>query len=40
MSQRCRAVVAREIGKPPTVEDIDVEAPRHGEVTIKLRRVP
>jgi Zn-dependent alcohol dehydrogenase len=36
MSQRCRAVVAREIGKPPTVEDIDVEAPRHGEVTIKL----
>jgi Zn-dependent alcohol dehydrogenase len=36
MSQRTRAVVAREVGKPPTVEEIEVEAPRHGEVTIKL----
>jgi S-(hydroxymethyl)glutathione dehydrogenase/alcohol dehydrogenase len=36
MSQRTLAVVAREIGKPPTVEAIEVEAPRHGEVTIRL----
>ena len=36
MSLRCKAVVARELGQPPTVEPIDVEAPRHGEVTIRL----
>jgi len=36
MSLRCKAVVAREIGAPPVVEHIDVEAPRHGEVTIRL----
>jgi Zn-dependent alcohol dehydrogenase len=36
MSQRAKAVVAREIGKPPTVEEIEVEAPRHGEVTLRL----
>src|SRR5258705_1450294 len=36
MSQRAKAVVAREIGKPVTVEHIEVEAPRHGEVTIRL----
>ncbi len=36
MSLRCKAVVARELGRPPTVEQIDVEAPRHGEVTIRL----
>jgi S-(hydroxymethyl)glutathione dehydrogenase/alcohol dehydrogenase len=28
--------VAREIGKPVAVEEIDVEAPHHGEVTIRL----
>jgi NDMA-dependent alcohol dehydrogenase len=36
MSQRCKAVVAREIGKPPTVEEIEVDEPRHGEVTVRL----
>ena len=34
--QRVKAVVAREIGKPPTVEEIEVDAPRHGEVTVRL----
>jgi S-(hydroxymethyl)glutathione dehydrogenase/alcohol dehydrogenase len=36
MSLQCKAVVAREIGTPPVVEQIEVEAPRHGEVTIRL----
>ena len=36
MSLRCKAVVAREIGAPPVVEQIEVEAPRHGEVTVRL----
>jgi S-(hydroxymethyl)glutathione dehydrogenase/alcohol dehydrogenase len=36
MSQRVKAVVAREIGKSPTVEEIEVDAPRHGEVTVRL----
>jgi S-(hydroxymethyl)glutathione dehydrogenase/alcohol dehydrogenase len=36
MSLRCKAVVAREIGAPPVVEQIDIEGPRHGEVTIRL----
>jgi len=31
-----RAVVVREIGKPVVVEQIEVEAPRHGEVTLRL----
>jgi S-(hydroxymethyl)glutathione dehydrogenase/alcohol dehydrogenase len=36
MSQRAKGVVAREIGKPVVVEQIEVEAPHHGEVTIRL----
>ena len=36
MSQRAKALVAREIGKPPEVEEIEIEAPRRGEVTIRL----
>jgi len=36
MGQRAKAVVAREIGEPVAVEEIDVEAPHHGEVTIRL----
>src|SRR5580658_9893817 len=36
MSQRAKAVVARERGKPVSVEQIDVEAPRLGEVSIRL----
>ena len=34
--RRVWAVVAREMGRPVVVEQIDVEAPRHGEVTIRL----
>lgn len=36
MSQRAKAVVARQRGAPVVVEQIDIEAPRHGEVTIRL----
>src|SRR5271155_5008754 len=36
MSQRAKAVVARQLGGPVVVEEIDIEAPRHGEVTIRL----
>ncbi|HME37498.1 MAG TPA: Zn-dependent alcohol dehydrogenase [Steroidobacteraceae bacterium] len=36
MSQRARAVVARKLGMPVAVEEIDVEAPRHGEVTVRM----
>src|SRR5277367_4379081 len=36
MTQLAKAVVARELGKPVAVETIQVEAPRHGEVTIRL----
>ena len=35
-AQRAKAVVARDIGKPPTVEEIEVAAPLHGEVTVRL----
>ncbi len=31
--QRVKAVVVREIGKPPAVEEIEVDGPRYGEVT-------
>jgi len=36
MSRRAKAVVARELNAPVVVEQIEVEAPRHGEVTIRL----
>ncbi len=36
MSLRARAVVARVIGEPVTVEEITVQAPRPGEVTLRL----
>ncbi len=36
MSLRTRAVVARVIGEPPAVEEIEIEAPRHGEASIRL----
>jgi S-(hydroxymethyl)glutathione dehydrogenase/alcohol dehydrogenase len=36
MSQRAKAVVVREIGKPVAVEQIEVETPRHGEATVRL----
>ena len=36
MNQKARAVVCRELDRPVVVEDIVVEAPRRGEVMIKL----
>ena len=36
MSLRARAVVARGIGEPLRVEEITVDPPRHGEVTVRL----
>jgi S-(hydroxymethyl)glutathione dehydrogenase/alcohol dehydrogenase len=36
MSRKARAVICREVGKPVVVEEITVEAPRRGEVTVKL----
>ena len=36
MSRKARAALCREIGKPVVVEEITVEGPRRGEVTVKL----
>ena len=36
MAQLAKAVIAREVGKPVVVESIEVAAPRHGEVTVRL----
>lgn len=36
VSQRSRAVVARELGLPVSVEQIKVQSPRHDEVMIRL----
>jgi len=36
MKRRVKAVIARTVGKAVTVEQIDVEPPRHGEVTVQL----
>jgi Zn-dependent alcohol dehydrogenase len=36
MTQLAKAVVVREVGKPVTVEQIEVAEPRHGEVTLRL----
>lgn len=36
MSQRAKAAVCRAINQPVVVEEIEVEAPRHGEVMIKM----
>ena len=36
MRRRVKAVIARAVGEPVTVEEIEVEPPRHGEVTIRL----
>ena len=36
MSRKARAVICRELGKPVVVEEISVEPPRRGEVTVKL----
>jgi Zn-dependent alcohol dehydrogenase len=36
MSRKARAAICRELNKPVVVEEISVEPPRRGEVTIKL----
>src|SRR5688572_13965041 len=36
MSRKARAVICRELEKPVVVEEISVEPPRRGEVTVKL----
>ncbi len=36
MARRAKAVICREVGKPVVVEEISVEPPRRGEVTVKL----
>ncbi|HXC20004.1 MAG TPA: alcohol dehydrogenase catalytic domain-containing protein, partial [Steroidobacteraceae bacterium] len=36
MAQLAKAVIARELNKPVVVETIEVAAPRHGEVTLRL----
>ena len=36
MAQLAKAVLAREIGKPVLVEQIEVAEPQHGEVTVRM----
>jgi S-(hydroxymethyl)glutathione dehydrogenase/alcohol dehydrogenase len=36
MSRRARAAICRELGKPVVVEEIEVDSPKRGEVTVKL----
>ncbi|HEY2682028.1 MAG TPA: Zn-dependent alcohol dehydrogenase [Steroidobacteraceae bacterium] len=36
MAYRSKAAVAREIGKPVSVEEIEVASPKHGELTVKM----
>src|SRR5580698_5791128 len=36
MAQLAKAVLAREVGKPVLVEQIEVAEPRHGEVTVRI----
>src|ERR1700744_6712676 len=36
MAQLAKAVLAREIGKPVLVEQIEVAAPQHGELTVRM----
>jgi Zn-dependent alcohol dehydrogenase len=36
MAQLAKAVLAREVGKPVLVEQIEVAEPRHGEVTLRI----
>jgi Zn-dependent alcohol dehydrogenase len=36
MARKARAVLCRELGKPVVVEEISVEPPRRGEVTVRL----
>ncbi len=34
---KIRAAVAREAGKPLSIEDVDLEGPKAGEVLVELR---
>ena len=36
MAQLAKAVLAREVGKPVVVEQIEVADPQHGEVTVRM----
>ena len=36
MSRKARAAICRELNKPVVVEEISVEGPKRGEVTVKL----
>src|ERR1700704_6124038 len=36
MSRKAKAVLCRELNKPVRVEEISVDAPKRGEVTIKV----
>ncbi len=36
MSRKARAVICRELGKPVVVEEISIEPPRRGEVSVRL----
>ena len=36
MSRKARAAICRELNKPVVVEEISVEPPKRGEVTVKL----
>ena len=36
MSRKARAVLCRELNKPVVVEEIEVDGPKRGEVTVKL----
>jgi S-(hydroxymethyl)glutathione dehydrogenase/alcohol dehydrogenase len=36
MSRRAKAVVSRQVGAPVVVETIEVQDPRHGEVTVQM----
>ena len=36
MSRKSKAVLCRELNKPVVVEEISVESPRRGEVTVRL----
>ena len=36
MAQLAKAVLAREVGKPVLVEQIEVADPQHGEVMVRI----
>ncbi len=36
MARKAKAVICREVGKPVSVEQVEIESPRRGEVMVKL----